>query len=467
MEKDQVAIHFFTEILGPTRVLSYSPQNSHFGLDWTKAYQPQFRCVLLPGTSQEIAQCLAYCFENNLTVVPSGGRTGMAGGAVARQGEVVISLMRMNKILEVDRQSMAIVVEAGAINQEVAKAAAQNGLALGLDLASKGSCQIGGNIATNAGGLKFIRYGGMREQVLGLEVVLANGKIIEFGSKLRKNNSGYDLKHLFIGSEGTLGIITKATLKLVPEPCEHALALIAADSFANILQVVEHIQTSRLVKTGIEYFSQNALNKVLMHFKEMRQPFTELWPHYLLLEVERENKDDNPLLLPLEKAANNGWLQDAIIAQNPSEFAKLWAYRERISESIQTHFLVYKNDLSLAPNSLEAFLKFVENVAKDDPNLEIVPFGHVGDGNIHLNYLNVGNLTKELFFSHATAMEKKIFRYLKELRGSISAEHGIGLSKKEAFASFVNPEELLLMQAIKKTLDPKGILNPGKIFGQS
>jgi FAD/FMN-containing dehydrogenase len=430
----------------------------HYGKDWTQGFKADPAAVVFPKSTDEVASLLKLCAEYRQSVVPSGGRTGLAAAAYAQNQELVISFEKMNKIIAVNADDATIVVEAGVITQSVQEAAREKGLFFALDLAAKGSSHIGGNIATNAGGTKFIKYGGMREQVLGLEVVLANGEILNINTSLRKDNSGYDLKHLFIGSEGTLGLVTKATLKLSPPPKERGLALLAIDSFAKALVILRKCYQASLTPTAFEYISHNA-----MEFSSSSQPpFGKAYLHYVLLEYELDPACDELI----ESFFSDEVCVDGTIADSSKSFHELWAYREKITERIAESSLVHKNDISLAVADLPDFVQFVESIK--DHEITIVLFGHVGDGNIHVNYTIPKDSASLSHFKQKVAkIEKQLMDYIRSKSGSMSAEHGIGLLKKDLLKEFISPTKLMLMREIKKSFDPLNILNPGKIFDLS
>ena len=307
----------FSQIVGENNVLVHKEAKEKYGGDWTKEHTRNPSFILLPQNSEQIAEILRYCQKNHIPVVPSGGRTGLAAACVANQEEVVISLEKLNKILSVDPVGLSIQTEAGVITQRLQETAKEHNLFFPIDLAAKGSCQIGGNIATNAGGLKFIRFGGTREQVLGLEVVLANGDILDLDTSVRKNNTGYDLKQLFIGSEGTLGIITKATLKLIPQPHGTYLACIGLDSTENILKLLEFCFQEKHCIAAFEYFSSRSLELVLKHSSHLKTPFGKEYPYYVLLEIEGfKNQSQDFFYDFLEKLFGANIILDATLAES-------------------------------------------------------------------------------------------------------------------------------------------------------
>jgi glycolate oxidase subunit GlcD len=461
-------LSYFKEILGDKNVLDDDLSKESFGRDWTKKYEPNPSVVLLPKNTEEVSKIMKYCHDQNICVVPSGGRTGLAGGAVAANGEVVLSLNRMNKILDIDSVGMCLVTEAGVTTQEIQEAAANTGLFFPIDLAAKGSCQIGGNIATNAGGVKLIRFGGTREQVLGLEVVLVDGRVLDINTALRKNNTGYDLKQLFLGSEGTLGIVTKATLKLSATPRNVQLTLMATDSFDKIPQILKSLNQQGAQITAFEFFTLAAHEKVLKYTPNARTPFEEKSNFYVLLEIEEGPIPGKVLEPVLEKVFEEGLISDAVISSNSAQFGELWGLRENITESLAAHGHVRKNDVSLPIALLGGFVSSLEALMEsgksESSNIEMIVFGHIGDGNLHINYVSDGDESFEKFSKSARNIELRVFDIVKKFRGSISAEHGIGILKKQDLHYSCSEIEIEFMRKIKAVFDPKGILNPGKIF---
>lgn len=459
------AIKDLTAIVGQTHVLTAPDDLKVWGTDWTKVYEPKPLCIVLPASTREVSEVIAYCYKNELAITPSGGRTGLCAGAVASQGEVVVNMSRMNKIIEVDSVGLTVTTQAGATTESLQIAARDVGLFFPLDLASKGSCQIGGNIATNAGGVKLIRYGGMREQVLGLEVVLADGSVLDMNVGLRKNNSGYDLKQIFIGSEGTLGIVTKAVLRLTPKPRNLQLSIMAVESFSSILKILHQCSQSGVAVTAFEFFTDVAHRIVLQHLNGAKTPFASLSPFYVLLEIEQPG-DTPEMESLLEQLFSAGLITDATIAANSQQFKELWGLRENITESLAAHGQVRKNDISLAIDQLEGFVRELEKLIGkiSSSDITLVLFGHIGDGNLHINYVAPRQVPSDKFHASARQIEEKVFKLLAEFKGSISAEHGIGLTKKEDLHFTRSPDEVMWMKQMKLAWDPKGILNPGKIF---
>lgn len=433
-----------------------------YGRDWTKVHEPAPSAVALPRTTDEVARLFAVCNDLGVAVVPSGGRTGLAGGAVAARGEVVVSTARMRRMDPVDLAGATVRVQAGAITQAVHEHCAPHGLTWPVDFASKGSSHVGGNIATNAGGVKVIRYGLTRNWVLGLEVVLASGKVLELNGALEKNNTGVDLRQLFIGSEGTLGFITEATLKLCKLPGALDVLMFAVDDLAGVLRLFQSARRGPFTISAYEFFTQHCLERVTKH-RKLRPPFAEAAGCYVLLEVEAPHRE--PLETWLSGVFDAGLARDGVLAQHSGEAADLWALREGISESLSATGLPHKNDVALPIASLEPFTRELETVfTARYPGWQIALFGHVGDGNLHINVMKPGDLSKEEFLKRTKEADRDLFEVVKRHHGSISAEHGIGLLKKDFLGYSRTPEEIAIMQAMKKVLDPKGILNPGKVF---
>lgn len=451
-------------IVSSARISTKTDDLQIYGKDWTKA-TPNPSAVVFPKSTEEVSALLAYCHKNKIRIVPSGGRTGLAGGANALQNELVISLEKMNKIIAIDPINMSISAEAGAIIETLQKAAKDAGLFYPVDLAAKGSCQLGGNIATNAGGLKLIRYGGTREQVLGLEVVLVDGTVLDLNYDLRKNNIGYDLKHLFIGSEGTLGIVTKATMKLVGLPKDLRLTCMAVPDFESVTKLLGLVNLRGIHPTAFEFFTDECMRLVLKHHKNLKNPFQGQAAFYTLLEFEKQAEGSTDPMEPfLEEAFERGLIVDAVVASNSSEFQNLWGFRENISESVAVEGHVRKNDISLPISSLPPFISEMEKVLAKIQGVQMFLFGHIGDGNLHLNYSGSFDTDYNEFRDKTRKTELEVFELVKRFKGSISAEHGIGVLKKADLLFSCTPENIVLMKRIKKAFDPDCLLNPGKIF---
>ncbi len=447
----------------PADFLTREPAElQEYGKDWTRVYTPAPSAVALPRTTDEVARLMALCHQHRVAVVPSGGRTGYAAGAVAAKGELVLSLKRMNRMGPVDLLGNTVRVQAGAVTEAVHHHCAPHGLTWPVDFASKGSSTVGGNIATNAGGVKVIRYGLTRQWVLGLQVVTAQGQVLELNGALEKNNTGTDLRQLFIGSEGTLGIVTEATLKLTPLPGKQDVFLFAVPDIAAVLRLFRDArQQSSFVISAYEFFTDRCLARLQRH-RKARSPFEAPSGCYVLLEAEA--KDASALETWLGSLFERGLVTDGTLAQGVAQAQELWSLREGISESLAATGLPHKNDISLPVAGLEAFCAELESVfAERYPGWEICLFGHIGDGNLHVNIMKPDDMEKAEFLHHTKKADPTMFQLVKKHGGSISAEHGIGLLKKDYLGYSRSPEELELMRALKRVMDPQGILNPGKV----
>lgn len=435
---------------------------AEYGKDWTKVHVPNPSAIAFPRSTAEVAELLRLCSEHRVPVVPSGGRTGLAGGAMAAQGELVLSLSRMRRIDPVDTLGDTVRVQAGAVTEEVHQHCEELGLTWPVDFASKGSSQVGGNIATNAGGVKVIRYGLTRANVLGLEVVTMAGDVLDLNGALEKNNTGPDLRQLFIGSEGTLGVITEATLKLTRVPKKLEVFLFAVPDLAGVLRLFRAARRGPFTLTAYEFFTDRCLARLQAH-RKVRSPFEASSSHYVLLELE-----------PRVASELDDWMSglfeqelvsDGTMAQSSSQAAELWALREGISESLSATGLPHKNDVALPIAALEAFCAELDTVFNERyPDFEICVFGHIGDGNLHINVMKPDALDKDAFLARTKAADHDLFRLVRAHKGSISAEHGIGLLKKDYLSYSRSPAELSLLKALKHALDPLNLLNPGKII---
>ena len=446
-------------IVGIGNSRTYPSDLKEFGKDWSTNYTPDPSLILLPATTEEVSAIVKYCAKHNIKIVPSGGRTGLSGGAMATAGEVVVSVQRMNKIIKVNRNNLYAEVEAGVTTHALQISAAKNGLIFALDMASKGSSCIGGNIATNAGGTHFVRYGGMREQVLGLEIVSADGNIMQLNGALHKNNTGYALQHLLIGSEGTLGIITKAIVKLVPKPLSITTVFLALDNIPSVLKVFAvlqpHVGAHISVFEIIDAASLDTVTRIL----NIQPLFTKPCRFAVLLELDGiETRIESALNSILDLQLTS----EVLLAQSAAERQKFWRYREGITEALSTYKYVYKGDVSVPVSQLSNFIDaIVEDFYKyAHDEIQMMIFGHVGDGNLHINY--VSNVPERQVLLQN--IDRRMHQIVADFAGSISAEHGIGLRKKDYLTFSRSDEEIEMMRKIKLALDPQGILNPQKIF---
>ncbi len=419
--------------------------------------------VLLLTDAVEAEEFLSHSGSNELAIVPSGGRTGLSGGAVARNGEIVLTFARMDTITNFDAVNRTVDVEPGVITANLQQFAKDNGFFYPVDLASSGSSHIGGNIATNAGGIKVLRYGLTRDWVAGLTVVTGSGELLELNHGLVKNATGYDLRQLFIGAEGTLGVIVKATMRLATRPGPLNVLLLAVPSMDDTISILDRFR-QHVSLTAFEFFSDKALNHVLAQGEAA--PFAERADYYVLLEYEGVDAQE-AALVAFEAVVESGWVTDGVISQSEAQAQSLWRYREHISESI-TPFTPYKNDVAVRVSDVPAFLREVEQaVVTSYPDFEIIWFGHIGDGNLHLNILKPGDWETNRFKSECEKVSDQVLAIVARYNGSISAEHGVGLLKRDQLHFSRSTEELALMRQLKQVFDPKGIMNPGKVLTKS
>ncbi len=447
----------------PPEALSDDPDDlTEYGRDWTRVYAPAPALVAFPRSTAEVAAVLARCDAHGVKVVPSGGRTGLAAGAVARHGELVLSLARMRAMGPVDPVSLTVHVEAGAVTEAVHQHCAPHGLTWPVDFASKGSSQVGGNIATNAGGVKVIRYGLTRQWVLGLVVVTARGDILRLNGALEKNNTGLDLRQLFIGTEGTLGVITEATLKLTRLPPPQTVLLLGVSDLPAVLALFEAARRGPFTLSAFEFFTDRCLARLRRH-RKVQPPFDTPCSHFVLMEVEPADPD--ALTAWAATLFETGLALDGTMSQDAAQAAALWALREGISESLSATGLPHKNDIALPIAALPAFCRALDALLDARyPDWELCLFGHIGDGNLHVNVMKPDAMEKSDFLAQTHEADGQLFELVRQHRGSVSAEHGIGLLKKPWLGHTRSPAELALLRAFKQTLDPHNTLNPGKVI---
>jgi FAD/FMN-containing dehydrogenase len=440
--------------------------------DWRKRARGKALAVVRPGTTAEVAAAVLACAESGTPIVPQGGNTGMVVGSTpdASGRAVVLSLTRMNRLRAIDGGNLAITVDAGCILQNVQDAAEAAGYLFPLSLAAEGSCTIGGNLATNAGGTQVVRYGNARELCLGLEVVTAQGEVWEGLSGLRKDNTGYDLRDLFIGSEGTLGVITAATLKLYPLPRATLTAWAAVPSMDAALALLglahKHLGASL---TGFEVMGQFALSLVAKHMPQLRIPFQQESPYCVLLESadqESEQHARGQIERLLETALEDGCATDAVVAENIAQARSLWHVREAIPLAQAEEGLNIKHDISIPVSRIPAFCAQTDALLQREiPGVRLVNFGHLGDGNLHYNVQAPEGGDMQAFLrDQEERVNALVFDQVQRFGGSISAEHGIGTLKVDKLPHYKSPVALRLMQAVKNALDPQGIMNPGKVL---
>jgi FAD/FMN-containing dehydrogenase len=434
----------------------------HYGRDWTRRWTPAPLAIALPGSVDEVQIVVRWAAQNGIALVPSGGRTGLSGGAVAANGELVLSLERMNRVLDFNAVDRTLTVQAGIPLEAAQNAAREHGLCYPVDFAARGSCSIGGNIATNAGGIRVIRYGNTREWIAGLKLVTGTGELLELNRGLIKNSSGYDLRHLVIASEGTLGIVVEATLRLTDPPPPSNVMLLALPSFDVLMKVFAAFR-DRLQLEAFEFFTDRALHHVLAHGAQ--QPFEQIYPYYVVTEFAIGGEDrEAAAMAAFEACVENGWVGDGVISQSDAQAAQLWRLREGITESL-ARYKPYKNDVSVRISAMPAFLEETQALlGQAYPQFDVVWFGHIGDGNLHINVLKPDEVSDADFVGQCEQVTKLLAASLAKYQGSISAEHGIGLVKKGYLASTRSGEEIALMRGIKRVLDPNGLMNPGKLF---
>ncbi len=448
----------------PELKLSRDPdQMAIYGRDWVVMYPAQPLAIAFPADVGQLCELVRFANQHRLALVPSGGRTGLSGGASASQGELVVSLERLNQILDFDPVDQLVTVQAGVVTEALQAFALQQGLVYPVDFAAKGSSQIGGNIATNAGGVKVIRYGMTRDQILGLKVVTGAGDLLELNQGLIKNATGYDLRHLFIGSEGTLGFIAEATIKLSKPAQAQQVMLLAMEDMSAVTALLPEA-TQQLAVSAYEFLSDLALTKVSDRHS-LARPFEQTAPYYVLIEYDCADEADEQSALELfERGVEQGWVRDGVVSQSGEQAAQLWRFREGISEAI-SEAEPYKNDIAVRPSRTGEFLLSLEAiVAERYPDFEVVWFGHIGDGNLHLNILKPEGMAREAFAQACETVNSLVFELVKTYRGSISAEHGVGRLKQPYLNYSRSTEEIVLMRSIKHVFDPNAIMNPGKLL---
>ena len=452
-------------IVGAAQVLNAAGDIAPYLSDWRGRYRGAAQCVVRPANSAEVAAVVKACIEASVAIVPQGGNTSLCGAATpdASGRAVVVSLGRLNRIVAVDPQNNTISVDAGCTLAAVQDAARAADRLFPLALASEGSCQIGGNLSTNAGGVQVLRYGNMRELTLGLEVVLPNGEIWDGLRGLRKDNTGYDLKQLFIGAEGTLGIITGAVLKLFPLPATLVTCWLNVCSPSVAVDLLNAAKTAFDADlTAFELVSETALGLVLKNIPALTRP-TAASPWYILAEfsgAEPEAVEDW-----LAARLVTGAVSDAAIARSETQAKKLWALRENISEAQKIEGISIKHDVAVPVSRIPEFLARADAaLEKAFPGIRIVTFGHVGDGNLHYNQSQADAQDNAAFIAAQPEVNRIVHDTVHALNGSISAEHGIGQLKREELLRYKSPVEIALMRTIKQALDPRGLMNPGKVI---
>lgn len=468
---NQVFLDKLVQTVGQDAVIVDPAELEPWLSDWRGVYKGGAQAVVRPSSTEQVAACLRLCNEHRIPVVPRGGNTGLCGGATpdSSPGNVVISLDRMNRIRSIDTIANTLVADAGCILGNLRRAAQEEGRLLPLSLAAEDSSQIGGNIATNAGGVNVVRYGMARELVLGIEAVLPNGEIFHGLQTLRKDNTGYDLKQLFIGSEGTLGIITGVALKLLPLTQVRSVVLAAVESPKQALELLRSVYGrcgARL--QAYEYFTDDCLDLVLTHVDGMHPPFEERHPGYVLIELA-DTADEAGLQALLEEvigqALEEGLCQDAVVSASMAQLQTLWRLREEISEAQRADGPHLKHDISLPIERIPEFIDTAEGRLRAvSADCRLFIFGHFGDGNLHYNVSRPAGADKTWAKEWEARIADAVFQEVADYGGSISAEHGIGQLKRHAFHHFKDPMQIRLMLQIKQIFDPNSIMNPGKLL---
>lgn len=441
-----------------------------YNQDWMNKYTGNSKLVLRPKNTTHVSQILSYCNANEIAVVPQGGNTGLVGGSVPVHDEIILSMQSMNNIRAFDETSGIVECDAGCILENVDTFLAEKGFMMPLDLGAKGTCQIGGNVATNAGGLRVLRYGSLHGTVLALEIVKADGTVMNLGKSLRKDNTGYDLKQLFIGSEGTLGVITGVTMLTPSRPKSTQVAILGLDSYENVQRLFKAAKTDlEEILSAFEFFDRPCLDLVTKYIDNSRDPLSVNCPFYVLVETSGSNAthDSEKLNSFLEKVLESEIVADGVLAQDTSQISQFWNIRESIPEACFRQGGVFKYDLSVpVPKLYTLVTKMSAQLEKKrmldvkaGPVTHVVGFGHIGDGNLHLNIMTTGR-TAEI----ESAIEPFIYEQTQLYNGSISAEHGLGLMKAPYLAFSQSVESIQTMKDIKNLFDPKGILNPYKYF---
>ncbi|MBX2987326.1 MAG: FAD-binding oxidoreductase [Bdellovibrionaceae bacterium] len=452
------------QIFPPDQIRVDEDSRNVYGRDWTTYFDIKASAVVFPTSTEQVASLVQWARRHKVSLVPSGGRTGLSGAACALSGEVVVSFEKMNRFLDFNPVDQTVVCEAGVITEALQNYAHEKGLHYPVDFAARGSSQIGGNVATNAGGIKVVRYGMTREWIAGLKVVTGTGQILELNNALVKNATGYDFRHLFIGSEGTLGFITEVTVRLAPPPPPLQVLVLAVPDLESVMKIFAEFKTKTAL-TAFEMFADNALEHVLRG-TGLPRPFDTRSAYYVVAEAEKNSaQDEERILAVFESCLEQGWVADGALAQSEAQAKTFWRYREDISENL-SKFSPYKNDVSVAISKVPAFMKDLEIILKNAyPAWEVVWFGHIGDGNLHINILRPADLSKEQFVRECRAVDGLVFEAVRRQRGSISAEHGVGLTKKTFLNYTRSDAEVELMRGVKRVFDPDNIINPGKVFG--
>lgn len=461
-------INKFRKIVGNKNVITDKNDMQKYLKEWRGVYTGVAGAIVKPKSTEEVSNILKFAYRKNISCIPQGGNTGLVGGQIPfNKNHIVISLERLNKIREINPTDQSVTVEAGLILSDLQKKCDENNLIFPLSLASEGSCSLGGNIASNAGGVAVLYYGNTRELVMGLEVVLSDGSIINNLKTLIKDNTGYSIKDLFIGSEGTLGVITAATLKVFPKPKNMYTALLSVDSPKQSIEILNYIRNNLSIPlTAFELMNNFSIELVNKHMNKASIPIEKFkWlilVEFSSIEVSKNEKDKIENLL--NEILHQNLAKDIFISQSSKQAKDMWYIRESISEAQKKEGGSIKNDISIPIKDISKFINNAEKISKEViPGSRSVIFGHIGDGNIHFNISQPVKSDRDKFIKNDKKLRKKINDLTIELNGSISAEHGIGLTKKADLKKYMK-KDVELFKLIKKSFDPKNIMNPGKII---
>jgi FAD/FMN-containing dehydrogenase len=459
------------QLIGTAHVLTEPTDTAAFLTDWRRRFSGKALAVLKPGSTDEVAAVVQLCIQFRVPIVPQGGNTGLVLGSVPDTSglAIVLSLVRMNRIRAIDTVNNTMTVEAGCILQHVQDAATEAGRLFPLSLAAEGSCTLGGNLSTNAGGTGVLRYGNTRELCIGLEVVTPQGDIWSSLRGLRKDNTGYDLRNLYIGAEGTLGVITAAVLKLFPQPKAQMTALAAMQSADDALKLLTLAQSHcGAALTGFELMSDLCLQLVAKHFPQIRQPFAQRHPQYVLLEMsDSESEEHANAMLEgvITLALEQGVIIDAVAAVSIAQSQALWHLREHIPLAQAEEGKNIKHDISVPISRIGAFIRTTDALLQQNfPEVRMVTFGHLGDGNLHYNVSPPENSPGDALIAQQEQINRVVYDSVEQFGGSISAEHGVGALKREEIRHYKSAVEIQLMQTIKQALDPLHLMNPGKVI---
>lgn len=447
----------------PSQIKTDSDSLKYYGKDWTTYFDIKASAILFPESTNDVVEIVKWARKNKISLIPSGGRTGLSGAACALNGEVIVSFEKMNRVLQFNETDSTVDIEPGVITETLQEFAKSKNLYYPVDFAARGSSQMGGNIATNAGGIKVVRYGLTRDWVVGLEVVTGTGEVLHLNNGLVKNATGLDLRHLFIGSEGILGFITQAKIKLAPATPPLKVFVFALDQLSSVMKVFSEFKNNTQLQ-AYEMFSEKALGHVL-HATGLSRPFETKTDFYVVCEVEcPTDAAEEKVMATFESCLEKGWIIDGVVSQSDVQAKTFWRYREDISESL-SKFSPYKNDIAVSISKVPDFMNDLDQVlSKAYPTWDVVWFGHIGDGNLHINILRPDEMTKESFVAECRKVDELVFKAVQKQQGSISAEHGVGLTKKSFLTYTRSQEEIEIMKGIKKVFDPDHIINPGKVI---